>query len=80
MGGWVNWKTLWMGVKDVVLTGTGVAVIWVEALSAHPNGLALGTGLALTVPSVADHVRALIPSSGGDSGSSPSQGPPTEQP
>jgi hypothetical protein len=76
----VNWKTAWMGVKDVILTGTGVAVIWVEALSSHPNGLALGTGLALTVPSVADHVRALLPSSGGgDSSSSPSQEPPTGQ-
>lgn len=31
----MNWRTLWMGVEDVVLTGTGVAVIWVEALSAH---------------------------------------------
>lgn len=77
----MNWRTVWMAVKDVALTGTGVAVIWVEALSAHPNGLALGTGLALTVPSVADHVRALLPSSGGgDGGSSPSQSPPTGQP
>ena len=32
----------------------------------------LGTGLALTVPSVADHVRALLPSSGGGESSPPS--------
>jgi hypothetical protein len=64
-----------MGVKDVVLTGSGVAVIWVEALSSHPSGLLLGTGLALTVPSVADHVRALLPSSGGGESSPPPELP-----
>lgn len=48
------------------MTGTGLAVIWSQAYSPRPSGLLLGTGLALTVPSVAAHVKALLP--GGESG------------
>jgi hypothetical protein len=60
------------------VTGTGLAVIWSQVFSGHPSGLVLGTGLALTVPSVAAHVRALLPGSesGDSSESSPSPGPP----
>jgi hypothetical protein len=65
----------WYIWKDVLLTGTGVAVIYLQALAAHPNGLLLGTGLALTVPSIAEHVRALLPSSGGSPSSSSSSPP-----
>lgn len=63
----------WLLLKDVLLTGTGVAVIFSQVLSVHPNGLLLGTGLALTVPTIADHVRALLPSSGGGASSPPSE-------
>ena len=62
-----RWRQLW---KDVLLTGTGVVVILLQATvyEAHPNGAAIvliGTGLAFTVPSTWDHIRALIPSGGG---------------
>jgi hypothetical protein len=50
------------------VTGTGLAVIWRQVYSPHPSGLLLGTGLALTVPSVAAHVRALLPGGEQDSG------------
>jgi hypothetical protein len=72
----------WYLLKDVLLTGTGVAVIFSQVLSLHPNGLLLGTGLALTVPSVAEHVKALLPSSGGGSSSASSAqpGPQPSQP
>ena len=50
----MRWSTVWPLIKDVVLTGTGVFAITFEVLNAHPNGLVLGTGLALTVP----HVRS----------------------
>jgi hypothetical protein len=78
----VRWATLVPLLKDLVLSGTGVFAILYEVLNAHPNGLVLGTGLALTVPSVADHVKALLPSSGGGSSSepSPSQTPPPSPP
>ena len=58
----------WPLVRDVAVTGTGLAVIWRQVYSAHPSGLLLGTGLALTVPSVAAHVRALLPGGEQDSG------------
>jgi hypothetical protein len=67
----VNWTTAWSITKDVVFTGTGVFCILFEVFSPHPSGLILGTGLVLTVPATADHVRALLPSVGGGQ-SSPS--------
>jgi hypothetical protein len=51
----------WPLVRDIAITGTGLAIIWSQVFSPHPSGLVLGTGLALTVPSVAAHVRALLP-------------------
>ena len=51
----------WSLIRDVAITGSGLGVIWSQVLSLHPSGLLLGTGLALTVPSVAAHVRALLP-------------------
>lgn len=68
----------WPLVRDVAVTGTGLAVIWSQVWSAHPSGLVLGTGLALTVPSVAAHVRALLP--GGESGEGSSSSPPPGEP
>ena len=65
-----QWRQLW---KDILLTGTGLFVIVLQALSSHPNGLLLGTGLALTVPSTWDHIKALIPTSGDGSSSSSSE-------
>lgn len=73
------WQLLF---KDLILTGLGMLAIYSQIFSPHPNGLLLGVGLALTVPSIADHVRALLPSSGGGSGgsSSPSLPPGTSRP
>ena len=66
----------WQLLKDILLTGLGMAAIVSQVLSSHPNGLVLGTGLALTVPSVASHVRALLPGPGdGESSSSTPSSP-----
>jgi hypothetical protein len=70
---------LWRLLKDIVLTGLGVAAILSQIFSLHPSGLVLGTGLALTVPSVASHVKALLPGPG-DGESSPSPSPPKQPP
>ena len=70
---------LWKLLKDIVLTGLGVAAILSQIFSLHPSGLVLGTGLALTVPSVASHVRALLPGPG-DGGLSESASPPRPPP
>jgi hypothetical protein len=64
------------------VTGTGLTIIWRQVLYSplHPSGLLLGTGLALTVPSVAAHLRALLPAAGGESESSPPSPPPLPPP
>jgi hypothetical protein len=54
----------WQLLKDVLLTGTAIAVILSQVFSRHPSEILLVTGLALTVPSVAGHAGALIASGG----------------
>jgi len=56
----VRWDALWTGIKDILLTGTGMALMVSQVFSPHPSDLLLGTGLALTVPSVAGHAGALL--------------------
>lgn len=69
-------------LKDGLLTGLGMVAIYTQIFSAHPSGLILGAGLALTVPSVADHVKALLPGPGGGVSSprSPEPGSPLSSP
>ena len=59
----------WQVLKDVLLTGTGVAVILSQIFSPRPSDILLVTGLALTAPSIAVHARELL---GGHTGSSSS--------
>ena len=70
----------WELARDIAITGTGLVIIWRQVLysAPHPSGLLLGTGLALTVPSVAAHVRALLP--GGGEPESSRSSPPDGQP
>jgi hypothetical protein len=68
---WQLLRQFWQGGgKDALLTGTGVFVIILEAFSSKPNGYVLGAGLALTVPSTWDHIKALVPGGGESSSSS----------
>lgn len=69
---------LWSLLKDILLTGTGVAVIVSQVLSAHPSDVLLVTGLALTVPSLATHATAVL--GGHVSSSSRSSDAPTSEP
>jgi hypothetical protein len=70
-----RWQTYWALCKDVILTGTGVAVILSQVVSVHPSDLLLGAGLALTVPSVAGHAGALLSGRGTGPSSPPSAAP-----
>ena len=69
-----RWDIIWAAAKDVLLTGTGMALILSQVFSRAPSDVLLATGLALTVPSVAGHARTLLASSRGSSAahSSPS--------
>lgn len=67
-----RWRQLW---KDVLLTGAGVVVILLQATvyEAHPQPYIVLAGLALTVPSAAEHIRALLAPSGDSSSSESSR-------
>lgn len=66
----------WGIVKDILLTGTGVAVIILQMFSPHPSDALLAVALALTIPSIADHAKNILaPSAPGGSPSSPSSSP-----
>ena len=58
-----RWDLIWAAAKDVLLTGTGMALILSQVFSRAPSDILLATGLALTVPSVAGHTRALLATS-----------------
>ena len=49
----MKWQTAWSLVKDIVLTGAGLALIILQVFAKQPSDVLLVTGLALTIPSVA---------------------------
>jgi hypothetical protein len=76
------WERLWKRIfKDVLLTGLGMYAIW-RGIQPPANLGVIGGGLVLTVPASADHLKALLPSSGESrtSDSSPSRGAPGSRP
>lgn len=72
----------WQLLKDILLTGTGMAVILSQVFSPHPSDVILAAGLALTVPSVAGHAGALLAAGGkrGRTGGESSPPPPVPGP
>jgi len=74
----VRWDVIWAAGKDVLLTGTGIILIISQVFASSPSDVLLATGLALTVPSVASHARALL--SGSTPGRGPSSSPPSPPP
>ena len=84
----MTWETAWQLVKDIALTGVGLALIISQIFTRQPSDVLLVTGLALTIPSVASHAVTLLspPSTGGhgppssSSPSSPHGQPPSSPP
>jgi hypothetical protein len=64
--------SVWALIRDIAVTGTGLALIMMQALSAHPSDTLLAVAMALTVPSVAAHVKTITSGGGGLPSSSPS--------
>jgi hypothetical protein len=65
----------WWLLKDILLTGTGIGVVVSQVFASPPSELLVGAGLALTVPSIAEHIRALLPGTGGGDASPSSPAP-----
>lgn len=61
-------RRTWALVRDVVFAGFGLWLIYRETIHPGPDALALlGVAVALTVPSAAEHIKAILPSSSGES-------------
>lgn len=60
----MKWATAWQLVKDIALTGTGLAIIITQIWSKTPSDVLLVVGLALTVPSAASHAAAVLSAPG----------------
>jgi hypothetical protein len=56
----VTWQTAWQLAKDVLLTGTGLAIIVMQIFARQPSDVLLVVGLALTVPSAAGHAASIL--------------------
>jgi hypothetical protein len=52
----------WQFVRDVLLTGTGLALIISQIETRAPSSALIMVGLALTVPAAATHVAAVLSS------------------
>ena len=68
----------WLLLKDILLTGTGMALVLSQILSPSPSDVLLATGLALTVPSIAAHAGSLL--AGRTGGPSSESTPPSGEP
>jgi hypothetical protein len=77
--GWLTgltrfWREL---LRDILLTGSGLAVVGSQVVSAQPSPLLIGAGLSLTFPSTFVKIREILISPSGTEGVS---GPPSEPP
>jgi hypothetical protein len=56
----VKWPTVWLLIKDVLATGTGLVIIISQIFAPHPSDVLLVTAIALTTPSLASHAGTLL--------------------
>ena len=62
----------WLVLKDILLTGTGLALVLTQLFTARPSDVLIVAGLALTTPSVYGHAKAILSGHTGSSSSPPS--------
>ena len=64
----MKWLTaIWLIVRDVLLTSTGLWIIYRQAYSQRPSDLLLAVAVTLIGPAVGANVRALLSGPGGSS-------------
>jgi hypothetical protein len=73
-------KEAWPTLRDFVITGTGLVIVWSQLLlwalrDRDPSDVLLAVGLGLVMPSASAHVRTVLtrPEAGSSSHSSPPQ-------
>lgn len=77
--------TAWALLRDVLLTGTGLALIISQVGARDPSSTLIVAGLALTVPAAATHAAGVLsgpsgPRGGPQPSSEPSPRPASSQP
>lgn len=82
--------TAWKLLRDVLMTGAGITLIYLQEFSPHPNGALIGAGLVLVAPAGVQHAITVYlsaqstpghgPSSSSLSSPSPSSSPPPPSP
>ena len=71
------YQILWQLMRDVLLTGFGVWVIWRQVLAPEPNGTLLAVALVCIAPAARSAVTTVL---SGPGSSSESREPPQEPP
>jgi len=62
----VKWvQTAWQLARDILLTGTGLALIISQIGARDPSSTLIVAGLALTVPAAATHAASVLSGSPG---------------
>lgn len=75
---WVD--TAWKLLRDVLMTGAGITLIYLQEFSLHPNGGLIGAGLVLVAPAGVQHAVAVYLSAQSTPGHGPSQSLPSSSP
>jgi hypothetical protein len=76
----VKWLTLWQLVRDILLTGTGIALIVSQIGARDPSSELIVAGLALTVPAAATHAAGVLSGSPGTQHGQPPSSSPSPPP
>lgn len=78
-------QTAWPTLRDVVITGTGLIIVWSQLLlwdlyDRQPSDVLLAIGMGFTVPAATAHVRTVLSAAEPEAGSSSSSSPPPSPP
>jgi hypothetical protein len=56
----VKWlQAAWQLTRDVLMTGGGLALVFMQAFAVHPSGTLIGAGLVLLAPAGVQHSIAV---------------------
>lgn len=69
--------TAWKLLRDVLMTGGGLTLIFLQEFSARPSGALIGAGLVLVAPAGVQHAVAVYLSGQSAPGHGPSQSSPS---
>jgi hypothetical protein len=54
------WLTAWQLARDILLTGTGLALIISQMFAREPSSTLIVAGLALLAPAATEHAKSVL--------------------